>query len=160
EPRARKPRSKPGDERPASNCPEAEHSAYISRATSGPRKGSGLRLRASLAEDFAPKSARRDVKQATFRLIISISSLDAMTDNAQRAKLVTNGEALVARHLPEGAFAEFNRALAIDPCNVAALRGRASISLNAGENVEAISDLGRAIEIDPTDPASWKARAD
>lgn len=83
-----------------------------------------------------------------------------MSDNEQTAKLVANGESLLARHLPERAFAEFNRALAIDPCNVAALRGRASISLNAGENVKAISDLARAIEIDPTDPASWKARAD
>jgi len=83
-----------------------------------------------------------------------------MGDNEHPTTLVTKGKALLARHLPERAAAEFNRALAIDPCHVAALRGRASISLNAGNNDEAISDLARAIDIDPADPASWQARAD
>jgi len=86
-------------------------------------------------------------------------SIDAMNDNEHAKKLVANGEALLLRHL-SGAAAEFDRAIAIDPRNVAALRARAFIRLEAAYNAEAIADLDRAIEIDPADPASWRARGD
>jgi tetratricopeptide (TPR) repeat protein len=58
-----------------------------------------------------------------------------------------------------GAFAAFDHALALDPDLVAALSGRAATAYRVDDCARALSDLERAIELSPDNPALRFTRA-
>jgi tetratricopeptide (TPR) repeat protein len=80
--------------------------------------------------------------------------------SSELRSLLERGDAEQQRRNYRAAFDAFDQALALDPDNGAALRGRSCARMSMDDRERALADANRAIEVDPGHPHSWLLRAD
>jgi tetratricopeptide (TPR) repeat protein len=95
----------------------------------------------------------------------SVQSVKVMSERATRAltqahEFVTKGQVKQADSDNDGAIADYNRAIKLDPTNVEAYIGRGGAKQAKGDNEGAIVDYNRAIKLDPTNANAYTGRGD
>lgn len=106
--------------------------------------------------DGCASGAPRSRVDACSQVLLSVP-LDPKTKLVALVNRAAAHDALDERTL---ALDDYRAALAVDPNNVPALRGRAGVLYRSGQTLPALTDLSRAIQLAPDDAASFRLRGD
>ncbi len=114
--------------------------------------GTTTRLARTLARLYCDRAARlADIGLLDAAEHDAIAGLRLAPDNPRLHTVLGQVRAEQADY--QGAFAAFDHALTLDPDLVAALSGRAATAYRVDNCARALSDLDRAIELAPDNPA-------
>ncbi len=94
------------------------------------------------------------------RIAACTALIDAAKDKPQdlAAALVNRGAAYWYVNKTQASFADFDRAIALDPKNARAFRERSNANRSSGRLDRALSDANTAVRLDPTDPKAFDFR--
>ena len=118
------------------------------------------------AADLLPRDEAAQLKAATYLLLVGQHE-DART-RAERVlernprnpeALIVLGNALAGLKDLDGAVAEINQAIALDPGRSQSYSNLAIVRIAQGRNDEAKAAFAKAVETDPTSVAAWLAQA-
>ena len=111
------------------------------------------------AETFNVNACQKDnLALATLRFCLGLASEPGLTPAARAGIYTMRGNAWLNESEPAAAAADFSRAVAVDPHNVAALRGRASAYTQLGSHDLAANDWSLILKIMPDTEESYRQR--
>lgn len=89
----------------------------------------------------------------------TVTAGSVASGGARAAQLVVEGRAAYDQNRDLEAMQKFDLALELDRASAEAYHWRGRTKGRSGDNVGALSDLGRAVELDPKNAGAWEALA-
>ena len=111
------------------------------------------------AETFSVNACQKDnLALATLRFCLGLASAPGLTPGARAAIYTMRGADWLNEDEPAAAAADFSRAIAVDPGNAAALKGRATAYTKLGSHNLATNDWSLILKIMPDAEESYRQR--